>query len=636
MLALLPILVLGACILASRARLACWPEAILSGAVVWGVVMAATTELLSVFHELTPAGLTSVWLIALLVGAVVVFRRRETRLAWPLRHLERVDVVFFAPLGILVAALAAPAILAAPNTWDAMTYHMARLIHWQQHATLAPYPTNIPRQLYLQPGAEFVLLHLQLLSGGDHLAGLVQWASMLGVLVGTWLIAKDLGAERFGGFLTIAFAASLPIVVLESTSTQNDYVVAFWLVCAVFFALRIMRWRGPALPWQLAVAFGASLGLALLTKATAYFIILPLLTWVAVARLRRPGIRSFGWLMLAGALALALNLGFYARNVLVFGTPLGPTDEGTPSLHYINADVTPTLVASNLVRDVGLNFIATPVVGVNVRGVNIVAAIHAWLGVDIADSRTTWGEELFREQPVEHAFDENFASNPIHVVLLAAALVATWALRRSPAAFAVVLGTGFLLFAAVLRWQPWHTRLELPFLVLGAPVVGVTFERMAPRLTLAVATALVLSMLPWVVDNQARPLLGPRTILAVNRDEEYLTNRPDLRAAYLAVVAFLRERNCASIGFISDVDGAEYPLWALLENAGLDRPVLIEHVGVANASAAQARAAEGRFQPCAVVSFQATPTETMELGGETFRRRAWAIGQAAILTVDGR
>src|SRR5205823_2324410 len=195
-----------------------------------------------------------------------VFRRRETRLAWPLRHLERVDVVFFAPLGILVAALAAPAILAAPNTWDAMTYHMARLIHWQQHATLAPYPTNIPRQLYLQPGAEYVLLHLQLLSGGDHLAGLVQWACMVGSLIGVSLIARDLGTRQPGALCTTIFASSLPIGILESTSTQNDYVVAFWLVCVVAFALRSTRPDTSKIQWVCVCALGASLGLALLTK----------------------------------------------------------------------------------------------------------------------------------------------------------------------------------------------------------------------------------------------------------------------------------------------------------------------------------------------------------------------------------
>src|SRR4029077_7792169 len=128
-----------------------------------------------------------------------------------------------------------------------------------QNASLAPYPTHILRQLYLQPGAEFVLLHLQLLSGGDRLAGVVQWASMVGVLIGVSLIANDLGARRPGALCACLFAASLPIGVLESTSTQNDYVVAFWLVCVMAFALRMNRSSVLASGWASAAAFGASL-----------------------------------------------------------------------------------------------------------------------------------------------------------------------------------------------------------------------------------------------------------------------------------------------------------------------------------------------------------------------------------------
>ena len=53
MLALLPVLVLSTCVLACRARLACWREAILAGAVVWGVVLVGITEVLSAFHDFT-------------------------------------------------------------------------------------------------------------------------------------------------------------------------------------------------------------------------------------------------------------------------------------------------------------------------------------------------------------------------------------------------------------------------------------------------------------------------------------------------------------------------------------------------------------------------------------------------------
>src|ERR1051326_7803854 len=171
----------------------------------WGVVLALSTELLSLVHLLTPVGVGFAWLTACTVAGAVAFRGRA-RLQPSLRcgasRISPADLAFLGPLGLIILVLGASVVGSAPNTWDSMTYHLARVSHWQQDASLAPYPTHILRQLYLQPGAEFVLLHLQLLSGGDRLAGLAQWASMAGALVGTSLIAGALGAGRFGVMCT--------------------------------------------------------------------------------------------------------------------------------------------------------------------------------------------------------------------------------------------------------------------------------------------------------------------------------------------------------------------------------------------------------------------------------------------------
>ena len=39
------------------------------------------------------------------------------------------------------------ALLAAPNTFDSMTYHMGRVAHWAHQGSVAPYPTHIVRQI---------------------------------------------------------------------------------------------------------------------------------------------------------------------------------------------------------------------------------------------------------------------------------------------------------------------------------------------------------------------------------------------------------------------------------------------------------------------------------------------------------
>ena len=50
---------------------------------------------------------------------------------------------------------------------------------WIQRGSIDFYPTAIERQNYQPPLAEFAILHLQLLSGSDRFANLVQWFSFV-------------------------------------------------------------------------------------------------------------------------------------------------------------------------------------------------------------------------------------------------------------------------------------------------------------------------------------------------------------------------------------------------------------------------------------------------------------------------
>ncbi|MBV8717464.1 MAG: glycosyltransferase family 39 protein [Chloroflexi bacterium] len=643
MLVLLPVAAGVTLVLGLKARLCCWRDAVLVAAVIWATLLVAMTEALSGVTWLTPAGVTVGWCLALAVGIAVVTRMRAwPRLAGVPSLNGAVDWPHACTLGALVglvAVLACVALISPPNTWDSMTYHMARLIHWQQDASVVPYRTNIVRQLYLQPGAEYILLHLQLLSGGDRFAGLVQWGAMLGSLLGVTLLAAELGAGRAGALCASIVAASLPIGVLESTSTQNDYVVAFWLVCTALFGTRLVRNPGRGHGWLNVFGLGAATGLALLTKATAYLFVLPILVWVAVVLMRRSHRRSVAPLVLVGAIALLLNVSFYARNMQVFGSPTGPADEGSPQLRYLNDAMTPALFASNAVRDLGLNFIATPFSAVNVRALNAVRQVHVWSGVDLNDPRTTWGTEMFAEQPAGLAFDENRASNPIQLVLLVSAFVAILPLRKrlNPAVvpYAASLACAFVVFAALLRWQPWHTRLELPLFILGAPLVGIVVERVSPRFAMILAAGLLLSMLPWVIYNQARPLVGPRSILFIDRTDQYFTNRPGVRQPYEAAAGVLRERGCSVVGFVSNQDGWEYPLRALLP-AGAE----IDHVGVTNLTAGLGPFPETADPPCAIMSFgEAASARTVDAAGRVYRS-SWTAGsgqdEIAVLTPDGQ
>ena len=65
---------------------------------------------------------------------------------------------------IIISVIAIIAFISPPNTADTLTYHMPRVMHWQQNQSVQHYYTDISRQLYQPPFLEFNLLHLQVLS----------------------------------------------------------------------------------------------------------------------------------------------------------------------------------------------------------------------------------------------------------------------------------------------------------------------------------------------------------------------------------------------------------------------------------------------------------------------------------------
>jgi hypothetical protein len=567
----------------------------------------AITEGLSLFSALSVQAVIVSWVTMGLVSAAYVvtpLKRRDVPSSLAPR-LPRSLLPLAVGIAVIAGLTGVTAAAAPPNTWDSMTYHMSRVMHWQQQGSVAHYPTHILRQLHQTPGAEFIILHLQLLSGGDHLANFVQWAGMLGTLFGVSLIAKQLGAGPFGQLFSAVVAVSLPMGILQASSTQNDHVVAFWLVCFVLFVLRVSD-GGAGRPSRSAyLTLGASLGLAVLTKSTAYLYALPFLLWAALSIVRAHGRRAWKPLLLIATITLCLNLGHYIRNITLYGSPLGPGSEGTPGagLRYVNDELTPGLFLSNVTRNAALH-LGTPFRPLNLAVDGAARALHTALGVDIDDPRTTWGGQPFSAPSL--AFHEDLAGNPLHLILILGSLATCLMTSRCRAApwvlsYAAAVTGAFLLFCLVLRWQPWHSRLHLPLFILWAPFVAVVLSAKLPRpLTYALAVVLLLSALPWALRNASRPLVGPGSVLVVSRSDQYFSNRPDARDSFVAAVEGLLGTGCPTVGLVAQGDDWEYPLWALLRERGGEH-VRIRHVGVQNVSA---RLPSPDFEPCATVSFR--------------------------------
>src|SRR6202022_2825467 len=76
---------------------------------------------------------------------------------------------------------------------------------------------------------------------------LIQWIGMLGSVAAAFRITRQLGGNREQCWIAAVFLATLPIGILESTSTQNDYLVATFLMAFITLGLETIEGRGPSL-----------------------------------------------------------------------------------------------------------------------------------------------------------------------------------------------------------------------------------------------------------------------------------------------------------------------------------------------------------------------------------------------------
>jgi hypothetical protein len=591
-----------------------WRDATMLAATVWGVFVVLITELLSFPSWLTKARLAFAWLVIDVAALIYLWQlvRQEayrhgmmrpwTELHQWVSRIDAADLGLLRGASVILAVVGAVGLLSPPNTWDVMVYHMPRVVHWMQNHHVAFYPTHELKQLHMPPWAEFAMLHLHALAGSDSFNNLVQWFSLFASIVGVTLLAQFLRAGHRGQVLAAVICATIPQGLLQASGAKNDYVAAFWLLAFTYYLLNFKR--EPTLTNALGI--GAALGLAWLTKGTAYIFSAAILTAWGLAWLWK-GRKGFELLALAAVVAIGLNAGHFARNYNLYGSPLGPGAEGPPAaFKYTNDDMTLSTLASNVMRNLAIHM------GTGSRRANAalewsVAAVIQTLGGDVNDPRTTWDFTSFHVP--QAPYDEALAGNPIHLVLIGVALVMLtgWGgLRKSRGLviYAIGLALAFTLFCTLLRWQPWNTRLHLPLFVLWSAAIGVVLERTWPRrATYILAVLLLLLAVPVVLNNQLRPLALGKEFNILHRDRValYFAGQKELLDSYRAAVEFVNKGECLNIGLDLPSNSYEYPLLRLLGAASGEKNV--RAVGVGNPSAVYARA-ESSFRPCAIICLQ--------------------------------
>ena len=294
-------------------------------------LIAVFTNIFSCFHIITHRVILSFWVfvvVFLLFIVLVALRSREIDSFFPagtlLKSFRDDGWSALCPALILAVVMIVTllvALLSPPNNWDSMTYHMARVAEWIEHQNIDFYPTVISRQNYQMPMAEFVILHLQLLTESDRFANIVQWMSFGVSVTLASLVAKELGAAFRTQLMSAVITATIPMAILQASSTQNDLVTSALCLSFVYFLLKFAGNQH----CDDFVFSSLSLGLALLTKGTAFLYCAGIGVTLAVAyilnrKINQTRLKRIGILALVAFLGILITIPHLSKNYGVYGS----------------------------------------------------------------------------------------------------------------------------------------------------------------------------------------------------------------------------------------------------------------------------------------------------------------------------
>jgi hypothetical protein len=559
------LVVVAACALAARLRLADAPGFLLAAAVLASAEVVGVSTFLSVFHWLSRWGITAAVVVLAVMSSLVWWdggapRPKVALGGW--RSWCRLHVAVSVLLAVVVAALCFQLWMGwrvPPNEEDSLIYHLPRAVAWMhRHSALQFRPGPGGERMVNNPiNGELFVTWTMALSHGDRFANAVQWCFALALGGAVAAGTRLLGFTRSAALLAAGGFLLFPEVLLQSATPQVDLVVTFFVAATAVFAARALRHASTTEITLAAVAFGLAVG----TKESALFAAsgLALIVVSSWWRHRTP----MRVLLVGAAVVAAAVLVFgsfnYVQNLVRTGE-LSGGENATVAGDFVRAGlarnlarVSSTLVdAPGLPGAPGLRRLLEPVAA------RVVGTVHG---------------SFFDTPPAIHTEVNDDESGYGLLGLLVVVPIVSVALVRGPAPQRVLAlgGLSYLvLLAARLGYSPEAPRLLLPAAALVSPLLA-RLEGRPGRRRAVVAVALA-GVLPALTLSTSKPLLlrGVRSVLRADRIEAQLTTAEDRR--YVPAVEALN-RLIPPAAKLGVVDTDVNPFYALYD-AGLHRDVV--------------------------------------------------------------
>lgn len=475
--------------------------------------IAIITELLSVVNLINDIAVSASWAIFDVI-LFFLLRKLGNKTGLTIRQVSSrwasSSRVFFKELGGLTTIILASlftitlivAIVATPNNLDSLSYHLSRLGYWIQNGNVEHYATHIERSISFSPFSEYVHLHTFLLLGSEHAFQLLQWSCLVGILAYISMLIETLSGSKQAMRIALCFAATLPIIILESMTTQNDLVVSFFIIATAFYVFDYISDHHRSTLFL--IVLSAALGM--MTKGTFVFYALPFGLYLFISMVRQPLL----WKPLAGliggtvVIVLLLNAPFWYRTYQVFESPIGNMSNGNKT-NIKN----PAYYLSSASKHIFLHLgFVSPGNSYNIMMENNLKGLHDAIGVPINAPETGMDFKMNKLN-----FNEDFAHNffGMWLVLFSIPLLFFAKLNSKGKWYAGLSFASFLIFCFFIGYQIYGSRLHIPFFLLISPVVGLVYGSVFSVIFSKIfIVVLWLSALPFALLSVTHPLLSTK------------------------------------------------------------------------------------------------------------------------------
>jgi len=518
---------------------------------IFGLLSFLLVESLSYFNNISATAVRIFWAIILLGSAFFVQSSQVLKALHPkIVALWKENRLLLSSSLLIFTLTFFVGLLYAPITYDSLSYHLPRIEFWIQHKNLTYYATQTDRNLYQPPLAEYMVLQFRIIDNADYFDFFVQWIFGLGSCVVASLIASQLVADKKTQIVAFFVAAMIPMLILQSGTTQNDLIHAFFISSAfLHFLLDIRQDRKTAIIWA-----GLSIGQAILTKGTAYIFLMPICAWWGLNRMNEVYRKRllFSKLVLQILILVAFFLGniltFYARNYEYIDSPLGVSKY----LYYQYNNQSHSLadMLSVISRNFGLHF--------GLPGLHKTSEMSLlWFHEHILNQSLNNPATSFTpfDLPLL-ASTEDTVSCFLHFILII--LTSFYLIKKGNTMSRILLaiiGISFLVFCYIVKFQIWHIRLHLPIFLLSTPLIAIFLNHFKFRFLALVV--LFISGISYAVFTFGRPLikfppLTSEVYFTHPRNTHCYTFKSEYSQKINNLIQFLEESPYKTIGIKTD------------------------------------------------------------------------------------